>query len=420
MANLLSRLYNFVTDKTNQVKITASRVDGELDQLVAACNRKVLCSASAPGSPIAGQTWVDTTNKLLKVYRSNEWVTIGVVHIAASVMASPQEGDLWYDTANNLLKTYNGATWDTVGNMIYPSSTAKGDLLYLSAASTLARLPATDNAAALIFDLAATAPAWGLITTVHLKTTTGEISTAANTPANLTLPGGEYGFYPQIKAATAGADAIYTIYRDGIGTEGASYVTNIGFYNATYVSYAQQRYVTASGEDMWIFLLIDKITKEIIGAYQAPDAPHYGNSGDYNKVPHPFGNYNPDTQEIILLDKGTANLIKSQATEDRSILTIINEDMRVDYAKEKVYEPLHSGKFLTKDGKYVKEMVTEIAPYIKVKPLIKLTQAEKDAKEVIRQQKTQEAQEKKAEEDLIEAKIEEIAITELRKEGKIK
>lgn len=77
MANLLSRLYTFVTDKANSVKITASRVDAELDQLVAAGNRKVLCAASAPADPISGQTWVDTTNKVTKVYLNNEWVPIG-------------------------------------------------------------------------------------------------------------------------------------------------------------------------------------------------------------------------------------------------------------------------------------------------------------------------------------------------------
>ena len=67
--------------------------------------------------------------------------------------------------------------------------------------------------------------------------------------------------------------------------------------------YARQRYVTASGEDMWIFLLVDKNTKEIIGAYQAPDHPAYGNGGDFDKVPHPFVGYDSNTQEIILIKK---------------------------------------------------------------------------------------------------------------------
>lgn len=115
MSTLLSRLYNFVLDKANQVKITASRVDGELDQLITAVNRKVLCSASAPSSPIAGQTWIDTTNKFLKMYRNNEWVIISVVHVGTSAPSTVQEGDLWYDTTNNMLKTYDGSSWTQAG-----------------------------------------------------------------------------------------------------------------------------------------------------------------------------------------------------------------------------------------------------------------------------------------------------------------
>lgn len=111
MSTLISRLYNWVTDKGNGVKITASRVDGELDQIITALNRKVLCSSSAPNSPIAGQTWFDTTNKLLKAYRNNEWVIQGIVHVGTSAPSTVQEGDVWYDTTNDILKVYNGATW---------------------------------------------------------------------------------------------------------------------------------------------------------------------------------------------------------------------------------------------------------------------------------------------------------------------
>lgn len=114
MSTQISRLYSWASDKLNNIKITASRQDAEFDQLVVAANRKVLCSGSAPGSPIAGQTWVDTTNKLLKIYRNNEWVGIGALHIGTSAPATLQEGDLWYDTSNNVLKAYNGSSWDTL------------------------------------------------------------------------------------------------------------------------------------------------------------------------------------------------------------------------------------------------------------------------------------------------------------------
>lgn len=118
MSTTISRLYNWVTDKANAVKITASRQDAELDQIIVALNRKVLCAGSAPSSPIAGQTWVDTTNKLLKLYRNNEWVIQGIVHVGTSAPATVQEGDLWYDTTNNLLKSYDGASWTSTTSIV--------------------------------------------------------------------------------------------------------------------------------------------------------------------------------------------------------------------------------------------------------------------------------------------------------------
>lgn len=111
MSTTISRLYSWVTDRLAGVKITDTKVDAEMDQVIVGLNRKVLCAGSAPSSPIAGQTWVDTTNKLLKLYRNNEWVIQGIVHVGTAAPATVQEGDLWYDTTNNLLKSYDGATW---------------------------------------------------------------------------------------------------------------------------------------------------------------------------------------------------------------------------------------------------------------------------------------------------------------------
>ena len=75
MSTLISRLYSWATDKTNAVPITASRVDAEDDQVIVALNRKALCSSSAPSSPIAGQTWLDTsvTPAQLKIYNGTSW-----------------------------------------------------------------------------------------------------------------------------------------------------------------------------------------------------------------------------------------------------------------------------------------------------------------------------------------------------------
>jgi hypothetical protein len=122
MSTVISRLYDWVTDKANSVKITASKVDDEMDQVIVGLNRKVLCSGSAPSSPIAGQTWVDTSAKFLKVYRNNEWVIQGIVHVGATAPTTSQEGDLFYDTDDNVLYHYNGSAYVAVATTFTPSA----------------------------------------------------------------------------------------------------------------------------------------------------------------------------------------------------------------------------------------------------------------------------------------------------------
>lgn len=75
MALTIARLYNFVSDKNNGIKILSARVDGEFDQQIASLNQKVLIKATSPSSPITGQTWVDvsTATPILKVYDGSTW-----------------------------------------------------------------------------------------------------------------------------------------------------------------------------------------------------------------------------------------------------------------------------------------------------------------------------------------------------------
>lgn len=110
-STLAQRQYNWVDDKNNGIPITASRQDAELDNIITKLNQKVLIAASAPSSPIAGELWFDSTNKLLKQYRNSEWVVNGVVHVGTSAPATSQTGDLWYDSTNKILQSYNGASW---------------------------------------------------------------------------------------------------------------------------------------------------------------------------------------------------------------------------------------------------------------------------------------------------------------------
>ncbi|MCK5608707.1 hypothetical protein KAR91_42915 [Candidatus Pacearchaeota archaeon] len=161
-----------------------------------------------------------------------------------------------------------------------------------------------------------------------LKTAIGSVS-ATLTRQHLTLPGGDYGFYPQIKmdsANNAAWDAVIS------GDDGAafigwsSYKTNISLYTGSAVRtiYAQQRYISASppykiGDKKWghfLYLLQNISTKEVIASYEAEDPPYAYNGPSNNPkdsieriqaVPHPFVEYwhkDPalDGLEIVLVD----------------------------------------------------------------------------------------------------------------------
>ena len=119
-----------------------------------------------------------------------------------------------------------------------------------------------------------------------LKTTTGAVSTTA-TSALLALPGGEYGFYPQLKSNAGATLGFHANIFDGTADFlSVSYVTTI-FLNppASWTMYAQQRYIQSSppydignGEmNNFIFALMNK-EGDIVSSYIAEDPP-WANNG---------------------------------------------------------------------------------------------------------------------------------------------
>jgi len=246
------------------------------------------------------------------------------------------------------------------------------------------------------------------ISQAKLKTAVGEVSnSAADRDVHLILPGGEYGFYPQLKCGSS--DTRFRLAVMGYGEYGGgvigahrpgftSYSTRIYTRVSGDTIYVRQRYITSSGQDHWIFLLTDKNTENIISAWEAPDHPAYGNGGNYNQLAHPFSSYDSAKHKIILLDKNTALQLKQEAkTTGNSILTLINQDYGVDFSQLKEYQPLHSGKYLTQDGEQVMEMVETVPWYIEVRGLKELTPEEKLNRELSREQ--QELQRQEAEQE---------------------
>jgi hypothetical protein len=174
-------------------------------------------------------------------------------------------------------------------------------------------------------------PADASISQAKLKTSIGSVG---GTGGNYTLPGGEYGFYPQIKASgTSGANVSAHI---GANLVTLSYTTNIALASNV-LSFAQQRYVTSSGEVHWVFILRDKTTKNTLAMYQAPDHPCFGNGGKPLLVPHPFVDYDPKKHEIIVINPSDEDIFNMQDAcimpedkPDRDILEVIMEDYEID------------------------------------------------------------------------------------------
>jgi hypothetical protein len=69
----------------------------------------------APGAPLTGQLWWDTSTSTMKVYNGTTFKTISSATASATAPTSNVTGDLWWDTTNQQLKAWNGTTFILVG-----------------------------------------------------------------------------------------------------------------------------------------------------------------------------------------------------------------------------------------------------------------------------------------------------------------
>jgi hypothetical protein len=72
---------------------------------------------TAPGAPITGQLWWNSTAKNMQVYNGTAFKVIsGATAASTAPLGSVSvAGDLWYDTVNAQLNVYSGAAWIIVG-----------------------------------------------------------------------------------------------------------------------------------------------------------------------------------------------------------------------------------------------------------------------------------------------------------------
>jgi len=70
---------------------------------------------SPPASPIIGQLWWDSANKVLKIYTGTNFKSLASNIASATPPPNPVTGDMWFNTSNDSLSVYSGSTWVTIG-----------------------------------------------------------------------------------------------------------------------------------------------------------------------------------------------------------------------------------------------------------------------------------------------------------------
>ena len=72
-------------------------------------------NSTAPGAPLTGQLWWDTSSNTMKVYNGSTFKTISSATASSTAPTSNVTGDLWWDTVNEQLKAWNGTAFILVG-----------------------------------------------------------------------------------------------------------------------------------------------------------------------------------------------------------------------------------------------------------------------------------------------------------------
>ena len=301
---------------------------GQVEENFAAL-KSAFSGATTPANTVAGMWWFDTTANILKLRNeaNSAWLSV-------------------WDFANNKPILANNIIGDFAAALKDPAAGTAG---FRTIGTTAVKACAGNDAR--LSDTRT--PIDASVTQAKLKTSQGAVSHtgtrgATGSGAHYTLPGGEYGFYPQTKLNNPGGvrwSIGYAKIMDGAtSTNYSSYATVIYLYaRANYegytgIIYAQQRYVTSSGEVYWIFVLRDKITKQTISTYQAPDHPCFGNGGKPSLVPHPFGNYDETKHELIVINPTLAEIeqmeletiVDDETEPDKDLLEIITENYEID------------------------------------------------------------------------------------------
>ena len=281
---------------------------------------------TAPANLVAGMFWYDTTANILKL--RNE--------------ANTAWQDVWNFASNKPVITNlsNEITLEMLSSAIKDAAAGTYSLRTLGTGAAQA---CAGNDARLSNARPASSIPAAMVSQSILKTTTGSVSVVVSTNVlhyTGAIPGGEYGFMENIQT-TGGFSAIahylghgypggfqsYDGYRvpfgafqgDVSGTEPAT-------------CYVRARYVQACGEVHWIFSLKNRETGIIEKSWQAPDHPCFGCGGDPERVAHPFGDYDQDKYELIVITPPLdfVKELKQKAGRGKCILSVIKDEYVID------------------------------------------------------------------------------------------
>lgn len=314
-----------VTNYETQIHATDISMSGLRTAIVAMMLASVSLNrgAAAPSNPFVGMPWLDSSAdpvETLKIYTSYGWITIFSLNTTTGVLTTIGTGSVTAADLNQLAGVV--AVLTTTNQSIGGTKNFTGTLQIGGTAHGTHTGDVTGGAALSI--------ASGVVAQAHLKTSNGTVSTTVIGGENLTLPGGQYGFYPRVYGNNAGTVIDGRIINGSTGSGSATaniYLAPTGGGTA----YANQRYITSSGEVFWYFILRDKATGKELCRYAAPDHPCFGNGGDPALVPHPFPGFDHGQHEIIVINPNAQELTQALGRRGgRDLLRVLEEDYAID------------------------------------------------------------------------------------------
>lgn len=148
----------------------------------------------------------------------------------------------------------------------------------------------------------------------QLNTSMGEVSRASGSGPS-TLPGGEYGFYPQSRASNASYPFDATIAN---GSTGTAHSTRIYLSVTTGTAYAQQRYINSSppynlGDGdvpLFVFALVN--SAGVIESTYAADVPPWAYNGPTRVTADRVGQDGRKFQNRRFIDPRSGDLIRDE------------------------------------------------------------------------------------------------------------